>query len=113
MSAALPTAAVLRSMSDETVMRALLDAGRATRAELAAATGLSKPTVAESIRRLQTKRLVRDTGQRTAGRGGVGTYYAPSGAGAGIALAVAVAPEGIVVEALDATGTCLRRVQRP
>ena len=49
---------------------------RATRAEIAAATGLSKPTVSESVRRLSAAGAVVDTGERTTGRGRVGTYYA-------------------------------------
>jgi DNA-binding transcriptional ArsR family regulator len=73
-----PSLALLRSLSDEAVLRALMDAPRLTRAELALATGLSKPTAAEAIRRLEQTGLVRDTGERTSGRGGVGTYYALS-----------------------------------
>ena len=52
------------------------------------ATGLSKPTAAEAIRRLEAAGLVRDTGERTTGRGGVGSYYALADT-AGVALAVA------------------------
>ena len=98
-------------MSDETVVRELLRMGRATRAELAVATGLSKPTVADAIRRLEAKRLVRDTGERTSGRGGVGTYY-EAGDAAGTALAVTIAPEGIVAELIDASGTVVARSER-
>jgi predicted NBD/HSP70 family sugar kinase len=98
-------------MSDETVANALIAGGRMTRAELSVATGLSKPTVAEAIRRLVDKGLVRDTGARTTGRGGVGTYYA-LGEGAGVGLAVAIAPEGISVEALDVAGNLLSRAER-
>jgi predicted NBD/HSP70 family sugar kinase len=106
-----PNPGVLRAMSDETVMRELLALGRATRAELAARTGLSKPTVAEAVRRLVAKGLVRDTGDRTTTRGGVGTYYAP-GSELGLALAVAIAPEGIVVEAIDVSGKQAARAER-
>jgi predicted NBD/HSP70 family sugar kinase len=106
-----PSPRVLRAMSDETVARALINGGRMTRAELSVATGLSKPTVAEAIRRLVEKGLVRDTGVRTTGRGGVGTYYA-LGEAAGKGLAVAIAPEGIVVEVLDAAGNQLARAER-
>lgn len=98
-------------MSDETVARALIAGGRMTRAELSVGTGLSKPTVAEAVRRLVDKGLVRDTGVRTTGRGGVGTYY-ELGAAVGVGLAVAIAPEGIVVEAVDVVGNRLARAQR-
>jgi len=59
-----PSLALLRSLSDEAVLRALMDAPRLTRAELAPATGLSKPTAAEAIRRLEEAGLVRDTGEQ-------------------------------------------------
>ena len=71
-----PTLELLRSLSDEHVLRALMAQRRATRAEIAAATGLSKPTVSESVRRLSASGSVVDTGERTTGRGRVGTYYA-------------------------------------
>ena len=106
-----PSPSVLRAMSDETVANALIAGGRMTRAELSVATGLSKPTVAEAIRRLEHKGLVRDTGARTTHRGGVGTYY-EVGEAAGVGLAVAIAPQGIVVEVLDAAGNLLSRAER-
>ena len=71
-----PTLELLRSLSDEHVLRALMAQRQATRAEIAAATGLSKPTVSESVRRLSESGSVVDTGERTTGRGRVGTYYA-------------------------------------
>ncbi len=86
---------------------------RLTRAELAAETGISKPTVGESVRRLVEAGLVADTGQRTAGgrgRGRVGSYYALA-ASTGIALAVSIAPEGIVAESIDAHGATVARAQ--
>ncbi|HST46390.1 ROK family transcriptional regulator [Jatrophihabitans sp.] len=105
-----PSLALLRSMSDEAVLRVLLDTPRLTRAQLAVATGLSKPTAAEAIRRLEAAGLVRDTGERTTGRGGVGSYYALADA-AGVALAVAIAPDGVVVEVVDPAGTVTDRVR--
>ncbi len=107
-----PSLALLRSLSDEAVLRALMQAPRLTRAELALATGLSKPTAAEAIRRLEQAGLVRDTGERTSGRGGVGTYYA-LGEQAGVALAVNLAPDGIVAELVDPSGAVRRRVVEP
>src|ERR1700761_939114 len=86
---------------------------RLTRAELAAETGLSKPTVGESVRRLSEAGLVADTGERTAGgrgRGRVGAYYAL--ADVGTALVVSIAPEGIVAERVNATGAVVARVER-
>lgn len=103
-----PSLALLRSLSDETVLRALMSGAPLTRAQIATATGLSKPTAAEAMRRLEGAGLVRDTGQRTTGRGGVGTYYALT-AEAGVALALSIAPDGIVVEVVDPAGSVEHR----
>src|SRR3954447_16280063 len=98
-----PTLDLLRSLSDEHVLRALMTQRRATRAEIAAATGLSKPTVSESVRRLGEAGAVVDTGERTTGRGRVGTYYALAPT-AGHALVASLAPEGIAAEAMHVHG---------
>jgi predicted NBD/HSP70 family sugar kinase len=113
MDPARPSLELLRSLTDEHVLRALMRQRRLTRAELAAETGISKPTVGESVRRLVDAGLVADTGQRTAGgrgRGRVGSYYALAG-GIGVALAVSIAPEGIVAECIDAHGDTVARAQ--
>ncbi|MFZ0753706.1 MAG: winged helix-turn-helix domain-containing protein, partial [Trebonia sp.] len=70
-----PSLDLLRSLTDEHVLRALMAERQLTRAELAARTGISKPTVSESARRLSAAGLIRDTGARTSGRGRVGSYY--------------------------------------
>ena len=106
MTSAKPSLSVLREMTDEAVLRALMDAPRLTRAQIAVLTRLSKPTAAESIRRLEATGLVHDTGERTSGRGGVGSYYALAD-DVGVGLAVSVAPEGVVVERVDASGAVL------
>ena len=107
-----PTLELLRSLSDEHVLRALMAQRQATRAEIAAATGLSKPTVSESVRRLSANGSVVDTGERTTGRGRVGSYYALP-ATTGCALVVSIAPEGIVAEAVDVYGQVVARSQAP
>jgi predicted NBD/HSP70 family sugar kinase len=110
MAPAKPSLELLRSLSDEHVLRALMIQRRATRAELALATGLSKPTVAESVRRLSTAGVVVDTGERTTGPGRIGTYYGLA-ATTGCALVVSIAPEGIVAEAVDVYGEVVARPQ--
>jgi len=108
-----PSLELLRSLTDEHVLRALMRQQRLTRAELAAETGISKPTVSESVRRLVDAGLVADTGQRSAGgrgRGRVGSYYALADS-VGVALAVSIAPEGIVAECIDAHGDTIARAQ--
>ncbi|GIM94612.1 ROK family transcriptional regulator [Paractinoplanes toevensis] len=110
-----PSLDLVRSLTDEHVLRALMRHRRLTRAELAAETGISKPTAGESVRRLTERGLVADTGERTPGgrgRGRVGSYYSLA-AGVGTALAVSIAPEGVVAECLDAYGDTVRRAERP
>lgn len=116
MAPAKPSLDLLRSLTDEHVLRALMEQRRLTRAQLAARTGLSKPTVSDSVRRLCEAGLLADTGERTTGRGRVGSYYGLA-EDIGSALVVNVAPEGIVAELLDAHGdvisTATADVARP
>ena len=107
-----PSLELLRSLSDEHVLRALMAQRRATRAEIATATGLSKPTVSESVRRLEDAGAVVDTGERTTGRGRIGTYYALAPT-SGRALVASLAPEGIVAETIDVYGDVLSRAEAP
>ncbi len=114
MDAAKPSLDLVRSVTDEHVLRALMRHRKLTRAELAAQTGISKPTAGESVRRLAERGLVVDTGERTPGgrgRGRVGSYYALA-PDAGVALAVGIAPEGVVVESVDAYGDTVARAER-
>jgi predicted NBD/HSP70 family sugar kinase len=108
MTPAKPSLDLLRSLTDEHVVRALIEEERLTRAELSSRTGISKPTISESVRRLVDAELVQDTGERTTGPGRIGTYYALTDT-LGCALVASVAPEGIVAETLDARGTVLSR----
>ena len=93
-----PSLELLRSLTDEHVLRALMEHRRLTRAELAARTGLSKPTVSRERAPARSEAgLLADTGERTTGRGRVGSYYGLAD-DVGCALAVSVAPEGVVAE---------------
>jgi predicted NBD/HSP70 family sugar kinase len=116
MTPAKPSLELLRSLTDEHVLRALMQERRLTRAEIAARTGISKPTVSESVKRLIQAGLLADTGERTSGRGRIGTYYGLAN-GLGVALVVGIAPEGIVAETIDVHGQVVARevehVQRP
>jgi predicted NBD/HSP70 family sugar kinase len=106
-----PSPELLRSLTDEHVLRELMRQRRLTRAELATATGMSKPAVGESVRRLAEAGFVASTGERTVGgrgRGRVGSYYALA-ASVGTALAVSIAPEGAVAECVDAYGRTVSR----
>jgi len=103
-----PSLDLLTELTDEHVLSALITEPRLTRAELATLTGISKPTIGESVRRLTEVGLIRDTGERTTGRGRVGSYYALA-ADIGCALAVSIAPEGIVAETIDVRSEVLGR----
>ncbi|WP_353946803.1 ROK family transcriptional regulator [Streptomyces sp. HUAS MG91] len=98
-----PSLEMLRALTDENVLRSLMSESRLTRAEIAARTGISRPTISDSVQRLAAAGLVVDTGERTTGRGRVGTYYglAP---GLGAALVVGITPHGVIAEAVDALG---------
>ncbi|MEU5908224.1 ROK family transcriptional regulator [Micromonospora sp. NPDC047467] len=108
-----PSLELLRSLTDEHVLRELMRERRLTRADLAARSGLSKPTVGESVRRLTEAGLVVDTGERTPGgrgMGRVGSYYALADT-AGTALSISIAPDGVVVERVDAHGDVVGRTR--
>ncbi len=103
MTTAMPSLDLLRSLSDEHVLSALIDHPRLTRTELADLTGISKPTVSESVRRLVAAGLALDTGERTTGRGRSGAYFALSPTLAG-ALVVSIAPDAVSAECVDVRG---------
>src|SRR5580765_6226848 len=108
MSSAKPSLELLRSLTEEHILRTLMEHGRQTRAEIAALTGISKPTISEGMRRLQEGGLVVDTGERSSGRGRAGSYYtlAPE---CGAALVVSISPGSVVAESIDAFGAVLHR----
>jgi predicted NBD/HSP70 family sugar kinase len=109
-----PKLDLLRSLTDEHVLRALMRERRLTRAALASVSGISKPAVSDSVRRLTEAGFLTDTGERTAGgrgRGRVGSYYALAD-GAGTALAVSIAASGIAAELIDAHGDTLTRSEQ-
>ena len=71
-----PSLEMLRALTDENVLRTLMERPRLTRAEISALTGISKPTISDGVQRLSEAGLVVDTGERTTGRGRAGSYYA-------------------------------------
>jgi predicted NBD/HSP70 family sugar kinase/biotin operon repressor len=103
--------ALLRTLNDRTVLAVLLDRGPSSRAELAEATGLSKPTVAEVLARLEEAGLIVDAGE-TMGRCG------PNGRLHDLVLhhvlgaALTVEPSRITCEVLDAHGEVLGSATR-
>src|SRR3954465_6260698 len=108
-----PSLELVRSLTDEHVLRALMRHRRLTRAELAVTVDISKPTAGESVRRLTERGLVVDTGERTPGgrgRGRVGSYYALA-PDVGTALAIDISAEGVVAECVNAYGDTVTRAQ--
>lgn len=67
--------ALLRELNDRAALSLLLDAGPMTRNEIARRTGLSKPTAAEIIRRLEAVHLIRESGTKRAPRGPSAVAY--------------------------------------
>lgn len=101
----------VRSDTDRQVLTALVERGRLTRADLAAVTGVSKPTASEAVRRLVASGTVVEAGLKEGGRGRVGVFYelAPR---IGLALAVDAGPDGVVAEVVDARGDVRHRAER-
>ncbi|CAM3508797.1 ROK family transcriptional regulator [Nocardioides zeicaulis] len=98
-----PSLDLLRSLTEEHILRALMSAGKLTRSDIAALTGISKPTISGGVRRLTEAGLVLDTGERTTGRGQAGSYYTLSPT-CGAVLVMSISPNGVVAEAIDAFG---------
>ena len=109
---ALPRQDLLREMTDRAVLDDVFAQGQVTRAEVAARTGLSKPTVSASIARLEAAGLLAATGSRTGHRGRVATIYelAPS---AGWVLALDVDADGVHTRSADLTGAVFDECDHP
>lgn len=101
----------VRAATDAAVVDALLDAGRLTRAEIATAATVSKPTASESVRRLSDAGILTEAGRQEGGRGRVGVYYRIAD-DAGLALAIHAGAGSIVGECVEAAGAVRHRVER-
>jgi predicted NBD/HSP70 family sugar kinase len=66
---------LLRAINERAVLERLRGGGPASRTELAAATGVSKPTVGQAVANLERAGLVRAAGQRTGERGRSALLY--------------------------------------
>jgi predicted NBD/HSP70 family sugar kinase/biotin operon repressor len=107
-----PTAEMLRRLTDRRVFEQLLSADSLTRAEIAARTGISKPTISESMRRLSDAGLVVESGRQVGGRGRAGTYYR-LGTDHAAALTVSVGPDGVVADTFDLKDQPLAHAEQP
>lgn len=103
---------VLRQATDLALLQETIRQGRTTRVDLAAATGYSRPTVSEAVRRLVAAGRLDATGLKETGkRGRVGTFYA-LGATAGRVLAVEIDQAGVQIRAADLAGRTLTEQRR-
>lgn len=102
---------LLRQITDRHVVDQLLADEILTRAEIAARTGISKPTISESMRRLEAAGLVTRTGEQQGRRGRAGIYYALR-TDRGFALAISASPEGLIAEICDVRGGLVQRLER-
>ena len=108
----LPRLGLLRDMTDRAMLAEVFARGRVTRAELAAITGISKPTTSQSVRRLEDARLLRAAGPVTGRRGRVATFYELSPE-AGWVCAAQVDQRGLRVQSADLLGTVFRDRRHP
>lgn len=94
---AIPNHLALRARSITAVLEALRETPRRSRAELAAQTGLSKPTVASALRALEKEGLVCERGRSTGRRGPSASLYEP-------------VPDAVLVLAVDIGARHVRAV---
>lgn len=96
---------LLRVLNDRAALELLLDAGPLSRNELAQRTGLSKPTAAEIIRRLEAADLIRDAGTAAgAGRRGPSAVLYEAITDRDLAVAVDVQLVDVRSTVVDAAG---------
>ena len=90
--------------SDRAVLATLLEGALLTRPELASRTSLSRPTIAEAVRRLVDAGLLVDAGVRRGQLGRVPTYYRLA-ATAGYVIGLDIGGDNLRVSAADLGGT--------
>lgn len=97
-------AALVREQTDRAVLVQTVAEGRATRAGLAKATGFSKPTISEAVRRLEFAGLLEASGSEGGRPGRVATWYRIAGR-AGWVLALDVNQSGVHARVCGLDGT--------
>lgn len=101
---AAPRPTVLASITDQHVLRVIGDSPvPISRAEIAEATGLSKPAVSTAAARLLERGVLRDVGVREGRRGGVATLFEID-PNHGRSMAVVVQDDSITVQTRDLHG---------
>jgi predicted NBD/HSP70 family sugar kinase len=102
----------MRALNQRLVLERLRGHGEATRPQIAADTGLSKPTVGQALLDLEQHGLVRTVGRSASGPGRAAVIYqtAPD---AGHIVGVDIGRRVIRVAVADLDGTVVARVDRP
>ena len=99
----LPRLGLLREMTDHAVITEVFARGRVTRAELSTLTGISKPTMSQSVGRLVQAGVLREAGPDTGRRGRTATYYELAD-DAGWAVGVQIDQRGVHLRSVDLMG---------
>src|SRR6476619_7352883 len=102
------TPALLRTLNQGALMQRLRDEGPVSRAQLARATGLSKPTVSQALAELEAAGLVRSVGAAAPGRGRTAMPYEPDPT-AGYVLGSDIGSAWVPIAVADLAGTILAR----
>jgi predicted NBD/HSP70 family sugar kinase len=102
---------LLRELGEQAVLETIFREGPITRPEIAAATGLSKPTVSSAVSRLEQAGLVRAAGPRPGQRGRTPVAYVVSGQ-AGFVVGCDVGGTNVRVAAADLFGEPIADVKQ-
>src|SRR5579862_9528794 len=103
---------LLRELGEQAVLEAIFRTGPITRPEIAAATGLSKPTVSAAVSRLEQEGLVRADGRRAGQRGRKPLAYVVSPR-AGFVVGGDIGGSNVRVAAADLFGEPICDLKRP
>jgi predicted NBD/HSP70 family sugar kinase len=108
-----PSLDVVRRLTDVHVLSQLMTDEMLTRSQISARTGISKPTISESIKRLSAAGRVVESGPQNDGSlGRTGTYCRLADR-IGVAVAMHAGPEGVLSEVVDLSGNLIHRSERP
>lgn len=98
-----PRPNLLRELSEQAILETIFREGPVTRPEVAARTGISKPTVSAVVDRLVQARLVQPAGERPGRRGRTPLAFTVNSA-AGYVIGIDIGSTRLRVEAIDIHG---------
>src|SRR5215216_5425038 len=106
------TPSLLRTLNQGALLQRLRDDGPLSRAQLARAVGLSKPTVSQALAGLEDAGLVRAVGASAPSRGRTALLYEPDPT-AGYVVGVDIGRAWIRIAVADLSGSVIGRVDAP